>query len=663
VRDAIVSLLNQNLFSRRCAGTSPGPYAREFQARHRGDIDGLRAVAVIPVLLYHFHTDLFSGGFIGVDIFFVISGFVIAGSVMNDIRGGTFTIVNFYFKRVRRIFPALAVTIIVSSVAAALILLPSSLVDYSRSVISASMFLSNVYFWKSSGYFTSDSQTKPLLHTWSLSIEEQYYLLAPIAFLLIYRFGRKRWLLFFVPLILLSFATGVAAVFVGPTAGFFLLPARMWELLLGAVVALWNRPAPARYWIRETMSWLGIALILFGMQTLNTRDPYPGWNALFPCVGTILLIQAALGQNETAEMPTVNRILAKPPFIWIGLISYSLYLVHWPIAALVRYRALRDPTATEAAVMAFASIALAWLSWRFIELPFRHISLERRRFVLAGGAIVIAAGAAIGGLGILAKGLPARFPDLVERRIPGTEDWGGGQCFNLNTTNPTPWNPVACTRVHGTNGRILVWGDSFAAQYMPGVLRDAVRINADVLQYTFAGCPPILSYFSYARVGCRPFNRRALVIIREQHIDTVVLAGRWTDTPQRTLDQLADTVAELKKLGVRVFVFGQSPQFAGNVQDIDFISGSRLRPGKAYWPIAFDATLNDKIRQQAAAATYIDPLSHLCHDGLCAYRDGDVFYYADYGHFSTVGSLRAVQAYFPAGIAEQARASATDLPH
>jgi hypothetical protein len=411
------------------------------------------------------------------------------------------------------------------------------------------------------------------------------------------------------------------------------------------------------------MAAIGLGLILLGVFALDDLDPFPGWNALIPCIGTALIIQAAIGRG--ADAPRVNRLLASAPLVGVGAISYSLYLVHWPIAAFTRYLALRDPTLAEAGLMMGASFVLAWLSWRYIEQPFRHIGLGYRWKVLSAGAAVIAVGVFVGSLGIALKGLPQRFPDLVELRIPGKEDWGGNQCFNQNPASASLWDPQACTRIHGQNGRILLWGDSFAAQYMPGILRDAKRIDADVLQYTFAGCPPILSYFSYARVACSPFNRRALDVIRSEHIDTVVLAGRWTDTTRWRIEDLGETVNTLTQMGLRVYVFGQSPQFAADVQHLDYISGSRLRRGVAYWSIAFDPSLNQRISRQASTATFIDPLSYLCDGRQCAYRDGDIYYYADYGHFSTAGSLRAVQAYFPAGIVQAAplRAEVTEKTH
>jgi peptidoglycan/LPS O-acetylase OafA/YrhL len=626
-----------------------GINARGLCVEHRADIDGLRGVAVSSVVLYHFGTGLVSGGFAGVDIFFVISGFVISRSLLADLEADRFSIGQFYVRRIRRIFPAFAALIVVSFMAAVVILLPSDLVDYGRSVVSTNLFVSNIYFWKSSGYFAASAQTTPLLHTWSLAVEEQFYVFAPLLLALIYRFGGKRWIIWLAPPMLLSFAASVAAVFVGPTAGFFLLPTRAWELLLGAIIALVNRPVSRSLWVGEAMAICGALLIAFGLLTLHDTDPFPGWNALFPCIGTALVIQAAIGRDGALGIPWATRLLAIRPLVWIGLISYSLYLVHWPIAAFVRYLSLRGPTALEAVLMAGASLALAWLSWRWIEQPFRRPRAGDRWRVLSAGAATMAAGIIVGAVGIAAGGFPGRFAGLVEQRISGVEDWGGDQCFNQDSAKATPWSATDCTRIHGNRGRIIVWGDSFAAQYMPGILRDAKRINADVLQYTFAGCPPILAYFSYARAGCLPFNERLLSIIPEQHIDTVVMAARWTATPLRTIDRLGETIAKLKTLGTRIYVFGPSPEFASDVQHIDYLSGQYKQAGAVSWSVSFDPSLNDRVLRQSSEAVYVDPLAYLCSERRCVYREGQNFYYADYGHFSTSGSSRAVSAYFPSG--------------
>jgi peptidoglycan/LPS O-acetylase OafA/YrhL len=619
---------------------------------HRKDIDGLRAVAILPVVLYHFNLGIFPGGFVGVDIFFVISGFVIAGSLASDLHHGRFSILNFYFKRVRRILPAYVVMALITALVCLAVLLPDDLADFGKSLIAASTFVSNIYFWKTSGYFAATAHAKPLLHTWSLSVEEQFYIFAPIGFFLIHRYGGRRWLVFLGPVFVASLLACVAAVFVAPTAGFFLLPTRAWELLLGALAALVGPPAPRARLLREGLALAGAGLVLFSLLAIHEDDPFPGWNALFPCFGAMLIIQAGAGagvqtQAPQTQAPWLNRLLSTRPFVFIGLISYSLYLIHWPIASLARYVSLRDPTTLEACAMIAASLVLAVLSWRFVEQPFRHIRVNRRALVLSVGAVSILIGASIGGAIVLAKGAPGRFPHFVQHKISGTEFWGGDRCFNQNPSKPIDWSAAACTRIHGRRGRILVWGDSFAAQYMPGIILNAPRIDADVLQYTFAGCPPILAYFSYARVGCSISNSRVPGIVRREHIDTVVIAARWTATPSITLARLADTIAALKASGAKVYVIGQAPEFSADVQQIDYISGQHAMPGKATWPIYFDTKINPKMAAFAKGAVFIDPLSRLCDGVRCPYRDGSHFYYADYGHFSTYGSNLAVQAYFP----------------
>ena len=617
--------------------------------KHRNDIDGLRAVAVLPVVLFHYGVGIFRGGFIGVDIFFTISGFVIAGSILSDIRSGSFSIANFYFKRIRRILPAFVAVMIATTIVATVLLLPSDLIDYGRSLASTSTFLSNFYFWKASGYFAAPAQTKPLLHTWSLSVEEQYYLFAPICFWIIFRYYKARWLLLLAPIAILSFSIGVAAVFVAPTAGFFLFPTRAWELLLGAIIALMGRPLVKLRNLGEVMSGVGLVLILLGLFTIEDGDPFPGWNALFPCLGTALIIQAGIAGEGGGTLPLINRFLCWRPLVAIGLISYSLYLVHWPIAAFVKYETLRSPTVTETVIMLVASFSLAWISWRFVEQPFRKLPFDVRgkAFAVASGFIVFAVviGASAGWMG----GIPRRFPDFSERKIAGVEDWGGDHCFNQNPSIPTAWDPQLCTRIHGQKGRILLWGDSFAAHYLPGILRDASRIDADVLQYTFAGCPPILSYFSYARVGCTKFNNNVLDIIPSQNIDTVVVAARWTDVPSHTLRTLGETLTRLRELGVRVYVIGQSPQYIADVQHIDYISGNYRASSGAAWKVSFDPAINSLIAAQAGNVIMIDPLSVLCQHDDCQYRVGQTFLYADFGHYSREGSIAAVRAFFPVG--------------
>ncbi|RVB98134.1 acyltransferase, partial [Mesorhizobium sp. M7A.F.Ca.CA.002.15.2.1] len=338
---------------------------------YRRDIDGLRAVAVLPVVLFHFGVSAIPGGFTGVDIFFVISGYLISCSLPDDLERGQFSIGRFYWRRARRILPALTFVILLSSIAAWFILLPSDLHEFSLSVIAAATFWSNIYFWRTMNYFSIDAELRPLLHTWSLSVEEQYYIFAPILLYLIHRYVSKRWLTVLLPMAVGSFALAVIATSLAPTAGFYLLPTRIWELALGAMLMLRKPPVLAGRLAVELIGLAGFALIAFGFVMISDSDPFPGYNALFPCIGTALLIYA--GQdNADRPAPVATRVLRLAPLVWVGLISYSLYLVHWPINSFVHYLSLKTVGVPTIVAMTVASFALAAFSWKYVEQPFRQ---------------------------------------------------------------------------------------------------------------------------------------------------------------------------------------------------------------------------------------------------------------------------------------------------
>ncbi|TIT72438.1 MAG: acyltransferase, partial [Mesorhizobium sp.] len=314
--------------------------------QYRRYIEGLRAVAVLPVVLFHFGISAIPGGFSGVDIFFVISGYLTSGSLLDDLERGQFSIVNFYWRRARRILPALVFVMLLTCIAALFILLPPDLRGFSLSIIATSTFWSNVFFWKTSSYFSIDAALLPLLHTWPLSVAEQYYIFAPILMFLIYRYIGKRWLTTLLPIILCSFVVAVMATSLAPTAGFYLLPTRIWELMLGALLML-KCPSPlGNRFLMESVGVAGFGLLAIGFFAISASDPFPGYNALYPCIGTALLIY--VGQNTPSTVAT--RMLEVRPLVWIGLISYSLYLVHWPLNAFAHYLSFQklDPLMTGA---------------------------------------------------------------------------------------------------------------------------------------------------------------------------------------------------------------------------------------------------------------------------------------------------------------------------
>jgi peptidoglycan/LPS O-acetylase OafA/YrhL len=612
--------------------------------KYRPDVDGLRAVAILPVVLFHAGVAGFSGGFVGVDVFFVISGYVITLSLHEDLEKGRFSIWRFYAKRIRRIFPALFVTIAVTCVFAYLLLLPSFYLDFSQSLLAASVFLSNVYFWKASGYFAADAIFRPLLHTWSLSVEEQFYLFMPIAMYLIYRFFGKRWLLFLLPVILASLALSTFLTSTGPTANFFLLPTRAWELLIGAVLALGRLPTVHSRWLGEVLGALGLAMIAYAVFAFDETTPFPGLSALLPCLGSGLLIYV----GKSPARPLATSLLSLRPLVFIGLISYSLYLVHWPIVSFARYQSLDHPTTAETLMIVVASFVLAALSWHFVEQPFRkpRPAVTQPRLLL-GGVASIAVFAMVGALGIAANGFPARMQDFTAVMIDGHEYWNQGKCFLDRNPDYRKWSAERCTLTHADEPEVLLWGDSFAAHYVPGIVANSPRIPARVLQYTAAGCPPILSYFSYARPRCAEFNANALRIIAERNVKAVILSARWTDLQSRGLDQLQSTLTALAPLGVQVYVIGQSPQFSANVQVIAYRKGSRELGAVDRWKIFFDPAINTELERYVGEATFIDPLQRLCKDGECPYREGGRYLYEDAEHFSVYGSGLAVAAVFP----------------
>lgn len=611
--------------------------------KYRPDIDGLRAVAILPVLLFHAGVAGFSGGFVGVDVFFVISGYVIALSLLEDLETGKFSIWRFYAKRIRRIFPALFVTVAVTCLVAYLLFIPSFLLDFSKSLLAASVFLSNMYFWKASGYFAADAIFRPLLHTWSLSVEEQYYLFMPVATFIIYRYLGKRWLTILLPVILISFVLSVYATETAPTANFFVLPTRAWELLIGAALALGSLPAVRSRLLAEGIGILGLALIAYAVFAFDEAISFPGLNALYPCLGSALLIYV----GKSPVQPFVTRLLSQRALVGIGLISFSLYLVHWPIVSFLRYQSLDNPTPMQVVSIIVASFALAYLSWRFIEQPFRkpNPAITQPR-LLAGGGAAIALFAVAGAVGVAADGFPGRTRDFVEQKIAGHDQWNQGTCFLSDNPDYRKWNAAACTLTAADGPEVLLWGDSFAAHYVPGIVENAERFPVRILQYTAAGCPPIVSYYSYARPRCADFNANALNIIKERNIRTVILTARWTDLQSRGLDQLQSTLAELEPMGVKVYVIGQSPQFSTNVQVIAYSKGSRDPNAVDKWTIFFDPAINTELKEYAGGATFIDPM-RICEGALCPYRENGEYLYEDAEHFSVKGSGKAVAAYFP----------------
>jgi peptidoglycan/LPS O-acetylase OafA/YrhL len=612
--------------------------------KYRRDVDGLRAIAVLPVLLFHSGVSTFSGGYTGVDIFFVISGFVITGKLVDEIETGCYSVAAFYVRRIRRIIPALTATIVFSYIFALFLFLQNTMLDFSSSVTWMALFSSNVYFWKNAGYFDTTAFNRPLLHTWSLSVEEQFYIVIPIALLIAYRIYR-RWVgPLFTLAALASLALSIFLTDKGPTANFYLLPTRAWELLLGSIIVLAHLRPASNWIVREVLAAMGLALIVFAATTYTDATPFPGLAAVVPTLGAaIIIVQSGGGQTTL-----VGNVLSWRLLVGIGLISYSLYLVHWPIIVFLRYALLRDLVGWEIGAVVVLSLVLAYLSWRFIETPFRRPSRAWPRATLfTVTASVLGTLAVVGFLGTSTNGFQARFPSFrpAQTGQAGADVWLSGRCFLMNQE---AWGDHLCVRTSGAPKNALLWGDSFAAHYLPGLIKNQGRLSHNIVQYTFAGCPPVLSYKSYAKAGCEGFNARVFDVIAKYQIDSVVMSCRWDLLLQRGLSGLQDTVERLRAAGVKVYVLGQSPMFAFDADVLEYRgAGSGQNGGNSAWYLSFNPAENARLHAASGSAVFIDPLPTFCKDRTCVYKSplGLLFY--DYGHLSDIGSDLAVTSYFP----------------
>ncbi|HEX3776018.1 MAG TPA: acyltransferase [Polyangiaceae bacterium] len=397
---------------------------------YRPEIDGLRAIAVGVVLLYHLGLGV-PGGYVGVDVFFVISGFLITTLVVADIAAGEFGLAQFWERRVRRIAPALLLVLTLTTVVSWFMLVPADFDAFGRSLTYESLLLSNVFFWKTTNYFGS-SDTQPLLHTWSLAVEEQFYLLFPVLLMALTRLGRARLRVWLGLIACASFAWSLRATVRHPVDAFYLLPARAWELLVGAVLAM-SGPVRARAWIREILGWLGATLILAASLHYDSETRFPGAAALPPCLGAALIIWS----NFPAQT-SLGKVLSLRPFVLLGLCSYALYLWHWPVLIFAKYWSPVALSKTEGIALAALSLVLALGTWRFVETPFRRRRVLARRPLLLGSAtLALLVFFSVGRVIHRQDGLPARFRPDALAYIDASND----KAFERSLRQPTP-SPV-----------------------------------------------------------------------------------------------------------------------------------------------------------------------------------------------------------------------------
>jgi|SRR5579871_1687641 len=485
--------------------------------KHRPDIDGLRAVAVIPVVLFHAGVLHIAGGFVGVDVFFVISGFLITGILLEDIRKDRYSIANFYERRARRILPALFVVLLFASIAAYRLLMPNDLKDYGHSLLATLFFLSNIAFSREMGYFDGPAELKPLLHTWSLAVEEQFYIVYPLFLFAVTRFFRKRYATAIGTMLLVSLGYSIWRVETAPTTSFYLATTRAWELLIGGLLAIPTVPRLRTKLWANFVGLTGLGLIAYGVFAFSAATPFPGLHALYPCLGAALIIYSGM-EAETA----VGRLLSTKPFVFVGLISYSLYLWHWVVIVFAKHYLDRPLTGRDTIAVIVASFAFAALTWKFVENPFRgRGAIGSRSIIFAGAAAVGMLFAVFGIAAMKTDGLPSRFT--------------GEARFFLNARADEWKRRDECDekicRI-GTSGApesFILWGDSHAGALAPAFEQLALSDHVAGAVAFHSGCAPL---FDLKRYGVRPgdctgYANSVLDYIQSHHIHNVFLHGRW----------------------------------------------------------------------------------------------------------------------------------------
>ena len=383
---------------------------------YRPEIDGLRGISILLVILCHAEIGLFSGGFVGVDMFFVISGYLITKNITQEINKGKFNLFNFYERRARRIFPALFFVMFISALFGWLWLMPNDLKNFSQSLLAASTFLSNILFWLETGdYWDPSSSLKPLLHTWSLSVEEQFYLIFPLFMILMLRFRKKYTLRVLTSILVLTLITSEIIIKNHPSAAFYLLPARIWEILVGTIIAIhFNDTENKKYFLtnrtKDIYSFLGFSLIFYSAIFFDETTVFPGFSAVLPTVGAGLIIINSSSNTFT------GRILTLKPLVFIGIISYSAYLWHHPIFSFVRYKLYPNPGALFFFILILIIFLISFFTWFFIEKPFRNENISKRGFFIKSSVSAILIFIGLGFSGYYFDGFKSRsvFSDLFQ---------------------------------------------------------------------------------------------------------------------------------------------------------------------------------------------------------------------------------------------------------
>lgn len=581
------------------------------------------------------------GGFVGVDIFFVISGFLISTIIFQGLDEGRFSFAGFYARRIRRIFPALILVLTAVAAIGWFTLMAEEYKQLGEDILAGAGFVSNILLWRQTGYFDRDSALKPLVHLWSLGIEEQYYLIWPLAVFLIWKIKFDRLKLVWSVLVI-SFALNITAARLSPEATFYLPHTRFWELMVGSALAYVRlyknddfdselaRFIPISSWkkhLQEIKAWTGLLSVAAGVALVNKGSAFPGWWALFPTLGTLLLISA----GETAWINC--KLLSNRVLVFVGLISYPLYLWHWPLLSFLRI-VLGEPPAWATLAGMLLALVLAYMTYEFLERPFRR-GRNLIRQGLAVPLLLSAMTAVVGLSALMVRGqVPIRYPEAIQQIAQyktgdgSAISWRVNKCFLIHDNHEWKFDSI-CTDLEPRGTPLLfLWGDSHAADLYPGLHQLQSRYRFRIAEYTAAGCLPVINFkFPATEKDCQEINDSAWRKIVELKPDIAVLAAQeWRKDFLGIHESLSSTLAMLKKTGVKtVIVVGPEPLWQDTLARSLLLS--YYRPGSLHtvpdrmsynlnpYTLPADRELRSWVLK--ADAVYVSVLDVFCNQAGC----------------------------------------------
>lgn len=615
---------------------------------YRIEIDGLRALAVVAVILYHADFPFCGGGYVGVDVFFVISGYLITSLLISQHRSGSFSLAHFYERRARRILPALYTVMAVACGLGWIWLTPAEMQRFAQSVLAVTGFASNVLFWTESGYFDTAAALKPLLHTWSLAVEEQFYLLLPLVLGLGLRAGRRVAAMILVALAGLSFAAIFQPQLGAPEAAFFLLPARAWELLLGSLLALHDgaramEPVGGlRRVVSDVAAGLGLAAIGYAVVAFDAQTPHPGLPTLVPTLGTALVLAWARPGTWT------QRLLQLRPLVAIGLGSYSAYLWHHVLFVFARLQSLEEPSPIVYSGLIVLVGGLSYLSWRFVETPFRAPERVTRGRLLVSVLLASAAFVGFGWFGNQTLGFAEQRTTEAQRRVLETTRT---QRLDEVIQCSADGTSYLYTRADGSTPTVTwaAFGDSHIGAYANALAEALLPRGEGVRQWGCNSCPPAFGLPSHEPRCWNWTQAAAARVVNDPTIRNVLVTYRLTEWGRESnpvvLDELwsayVNVVNAFVAAGKRVFVVVQAPELPVHIDELIF--RHRLSPEhivgtkRDQWETTIDPHRR-RLQSLPQEVTLVDPAKVLCDAQWCDAVRGGVALYFDNNHLSTRGA-------------------------